>query len=252
MGDPAGRPRRTGRRDAPGQGGPGVGARALPGAERIRHARRAGGARPADDAGGNRHLPELAAQPRPGGRRARLLRAPAVGLEGLGRPVTHDGARPAHLRPGLRLVACPIARPVGRPPGDRRLPRQGPQLRPGDRPVLLPLRRSERARPPAAEGSRRCRGERGHRGDLTAVRRAGRESAFPAQPARRSGQPTRISFLLTNSSAPYLPSSRPEPERLTPPNGSSAPSAPTMLTYTIPASISFATRSACSASVVKR
>ena len=116
----------------------------------------------------------------------------------------------------------------------------------------IPLRRPERARPPPAAGSRRCRGDRGHRGDLTAVRRAGRGSAFPAQPARRSGQPTRISFLLTNSSAPYLPSSRPEPERLTPPNGSSAPSAPTMLTYTMPASISFATRSACSGSVVKR
>src|SRR6185503_450082 len=70
--------------------------------------------------------------------------------------------------------------------------------------------------------------------------------------SRRVGQPTRISFLLTNSSAPYFPSSRPQPDRLTPPNGSSAPSAPTMLTYTMPASISLATRSACSGSVVKR
>src|SRR6476620_4518071 len=120
MGDPAGRPRRTGRGDAPGQGGPGVGARALPGAERIRHARRAGGARPADDAGGDRHLPELATQPRPGGRRAQFLRAPAVGLEGLGRPVTHDGARPAHLHPGLRLVAGTIT--PGRATGWRSLP----------------------------------------------------------------------------------------------------------------------------------
>src|SRR6476646_7845112 len=252
MGDPAGRPRRPGRGHAAGEGGPGVGAGTAPRPERIRHARRARRPRPADDAGGDRHLPELAAQPRPAGRRARLLRAPAVGLEGLGRPVTHDGARPAHLHPGLRLVAGTITRPVGRPAGDRCLPRQGPQFRPGHRPVLISLRRSERARPPPAAGSRRCRGDRGRRGDLTAVRRAGRGSAFPAQPARRSGQPTRISFLLTNSSAPYLPSSRPEPERLTPPNGSSAPSAPTMLTYTIPASISFATRSACSASVVKR
>ena len=36
--------------------------------------------------GGQRHLPQLAAQPRPRRRGARLLRAPAVGLEGVGRP----------------------------------------------------------------------------------------------------------------------------------------------------------------------
>ena len=60
-------------------------------------------------------------------------------------------------------------------------------------------------------------------------RRAGNVASPPSR-RLQSGQPTRISFLLTNSSAPYLPSSRPEPERLTPPNGSSAPSAPTMLT----------------------
>ena len=68
--------------------------------------------------------------------------------------------------------------------------------------------------------------------------------------AIRVGQPTRISFLLTNSSAPYVPSSRPEPDRLTPPNGSSAPSAPTGLTNTMPASIFSATRFAWSWSVV--
>ena len=57
MGGPAGRPRQAGRRHAPGQGGPGVGARTAPGHQRIRHPRRAGRARPADDAGGDRHLP---------------------------------------------------------------------------------------------------------------------------------------------------------------------------------------------------
>jgi hypothetical protein len=41
---------------------------------------------------------------------------------------------------------------------------------------------------------------------------------------------TRISFLLTNSSMPYRPSSLPKPDRLTPPKGSSAPSSPTPLT----------------------
>jgi len=55
-------------------------------------------------------------------------------------------------------------------------------------------------------------------------------------------QLTRMSFLFTNSSIPYLPSSRPKPERLTPPNGSSTPSAPTALTNTMPASSESATR----------
>ena len=54
---------------------------------------------------------------------------------------------------------------------------------------------------------------------------------------------TRISFLLTNSSIPYLPSSRPKPERLTPPNGSSTPSRRVPFTNTIPVSRPFATRS---------
>ncbi len=43
-------------------------------------------------------------------------------------------------------------------------------------------------------------------------------------------QPMRMSFLLTNSSAPKGPSSRPNPLALTPPNGSSGLSAPTMFT----------------------
>ena len=65
-----------------------------------------------------------------------------------------------------------------------------------------------------------------------------------------SSQPSRIIFLLTNSSAPKRPSSRPNPDRLTPPKGNSAPSAPTALTNTMPASIWSATRSACCSSVV--
>ncbi len=65
-----------------------------------------------------------------------------------------------------------------------------------------------------------------------------------------AGQPIRIIFLLTNSSAPKRPSSRPEPERLTPPKGSSAPSASTTFTNTMPASMPSATRRACAASVV--
>ena len=49
-------------------------------------------------------------------------------------------------------------------------------------------------------------------------------------PWARRQAPTRMSFLLTNSSAPHRPSSRPEPERFTPPKGSSGLSAPTMFT----------------------
>src|SRR5690349_13154159 len=41
---------------------------------------------------------------------------------------------------------------------------------------------------------------------------------------------------------PYGPSSRPKPERLTPPNGNSAPSRRTPFTKTMPASMSLATR----------
>src|SRR6478672_1165812 len=44
-----------------------------------------------------------------------------------------------------------------------------------------------------------------------------------------------MSFLFTNSSMPNLPSSRPKLDRFTPPNGSSALSAPTKLTKTMPA-----------------
>jgi hypothetical protein len=63
-------------------------------------------------------------------------------------------------------------------------------------------------------------------------------------------QPMRMSFLFTNSSMPNLPSSRPNPDRFTPPNGSSALSAPTKLTKTMPASIRSATREPWSLSVV--
>ena len=85
-------------------------------------------------------------------------------------------------------------------------------------------------------------------------RRSWPEHSAPASPTRRvtAQPPTRIILRLTNSSAPNRPSSRPNPERLTPPNGSSAASPPTMLTNTIPASIWSATRSACSGSVVNR
>jgi hypothetical protein len=82
------------------------------------------------------------------------------------------------------------------------------------------------------------------------------ETASPSQRTGRfrcagRGQPIRMSLELTNSSAPALPSSRPVPDRLTPPKGSSGASALTTLTKTMPALIRSATRRACSSSVEK-
>ena len=72
---------------------PALGARAVPrrraSSRNQRPARRRG---PAPDAGGERHLPRLGSH-RGSTARARLLRAPALGLEGLGRP-RHDGRAP--------------------------------------------------------------------------------------------------------------------------------------------------------------
>ena len=55
---------------------------------------------------------ELAAKRRPRRQRARLLRPPALGLEGLRRPVADDRARPAHLHPGLRRGRWPARTPA--------------------------------------------------------------------------------------------------------------------------------------------
>ena len=58
----------------------------------------------------------------------------------------------------------------------------------------------------------------------------------------------RIIRLLQNSSNPYVPSSRPKPERLTPPNGSSDEEPGASLIDTMPDSSRSATRSAASTS----
>ena len=58
------------------------------------------------------------------GRAARLLRAPALGLEGLGRGRAADPARARALRAAVRLDAGPRPRPLRRPRRDRRLPRR--------------------------------------------------------------------------------------------------------------------------------
>ena len=62
-----------------------------------------------------------------------LLRAPAEGLEGLGGNRADDPQGHGRLRQAVWLDARPRARPQRRPHRDRRLPRQGPDLRPRDR-----------------------------------------------------------------------------------------------------------------------
>ena len=64
---------------------------------------------------------------------------------------------PARVHARLRVVAGARARPVGRPPGDRGLPRRRPALRPGDGPLRQRVRRPERARPRPPGGGRRGR-----------------------------------------------------------------------------------------------
>ena len=135
LGVPVRRPRRPGPARAAGEGGAGVGARALPGRERVREPRRAGRPGPADLARGHRHLPQLAAQRGPRRQGARLLRPPALGLEGVGRPVDDERVGSARLHAGLRMVAGPRARPLRRPARDRRLPRRAARASTGRSPA---------------------------------------------------------------------------------------------------------------------
>ena len=81
----------------------------------------AGGGRPAPHPGRQRPLPRVVR----GAERPPLLRAPALGREGPGRP-DEDGPGQAHaLRRPLRLGARPRPRPDRRRRGHRRLPRTG-------------------------------------------------------------------------------------------------------------------------------
>ena len=102
------------------------GARAVPRQERVRQPRPARGRGPAADAGRQRHHARLGPGRRARRRRARLLRPPAVGPEGLGdRSSCMDPTAHGDLRPALRLDAGPRPRPLGRPRRDRRLPGRG-------------------------------------------------------------------------------------------------------------------------------
>ena len=110
-----------------GQGSRAVGARAVRRGQPLQAPRPAGGRRPAADAGGRRHAARLV--DRRGHRRqeARLLRAPALGRQGLGRGRDDEPRRRWPPTRALRLEPRPRPRPHRRPPRDRRLPRQGRQ-----------------------------------------------------------------------------------------------------------------------------
>ena len=108
---------------APDQGGEALGARALHGALPVLKPGPPGGHRPAADAGGERRLPWLGATPA-GCAGVRLLRPPASRLEGVGRRRRHDQGRLAAVGNDVRLDAGARPCPVGRPRGDRVLPRQ--------------------------------------------------------------------------------------------------------------------------------
>ena len=100
------------------------------GRSRFRNHGRARGRGPAPDAGGERHLPRLV--PRDGvRRRARLLRPPALGRQGLVRRRDDDAGRVATYAETVRLDAGAGARALGRPHRDRRVPRGRRRLRPG-------------------------------------------------------------------------------------------------------------------------
>ena len=100
------------------QGGAAVGARAVRRQERVRQHGPAGRRRAAADAGRERHLPRLAAGDQARRRGARLLRAPAVGLEGIGGPRADPGRQLRHLRAAVRRGRSPArtrARATGWP-----------------------------------------------------------------------------------------------------------------------------------------
>ena len=105
---------------APGEGGAAVGARAVRGADRARARGPAGGGGPAAHPGGQRPLPRAGAR---AAERAPLLRAPALGREGSGRPHPDGSGQADPLRRPLRPGAGPGPRPHRRRRRHRRLPR---------------------------------------------------------------------------------------------------------------------------------
>ena len=108
------------------------------GAERVPEPWPTGRRRSAADAGGDRHLPRLAADHRYRRCDPRLLRAPVPRLEGQCRRRDHAGARRHPVLPHLWRDPWPCPRPLGGPHRHRLLPRQRACLRPCDRATSPP------------------------------------------------------------------------------------------------------------------
>ena len=109
---PARRKRRRGRPHPAGQGGAGLGARGPRRPQRVRPSRGAGRGGPAPYAEFQRHLPGLGDGNRHRRTGSALLRPPALGLEGLGRPGHHPSRQLAGLRRALQLDPGPGPRPL--------------------------------------------------------------------------------------------------------------------------------------------
>ena len=75
-------------------------------------------------------------------RRARLLRAPALGRQGLGRGRGDAARRARRLRAASAAGPCPGPRPLRRPRGDRRLPRRAATSSTGRSPSSPPPTRT--------------------------------------------------------------------------------------------------------------
>ena len=134
---------RAGPDRAPGEGGATVGAGAVRGPHAHRPRGPAGGLGPAPHPGRQRPVPRLV----PGAERAPLLRAPAVGREGPGRPHADGPGQADPLRGAVRPGAGPGPRPDRRRRRPRRLSRPRTGVRPRDRRVRRELRGRQRAGP---------------------------------------------------------------------------------------------------------
>ena len=122
---PADRPRRRRPAVPPGQGSAVLGARALRRRRPLSQPRPAGGRGPVADAGRQRHLPRLVLERRPRRPPPRLLRAPALGPEGVERHRNDGSPGDGDLRARLWLDPGTGPRPLRRPGRDRRLPGLG-------------------------------------------------------------------------------------------------------------------------------
>ena len=108
----------------PAEGGPAVGARPLRRRDRLRVPGPPGRRGPAPHAGRQRPAARLVPPRRLRRRGPRLLRAPALGRQGLDRRRPAQPGRPRRLRRELRLDPRPGPRPLRRPCRHRRLPRR--------------------------------------------------------------------------------------------------------------------------------